>query len=211
MGKILQGVLGGFKGKVGPLTGSSWKGIQVIKSRPTSVAYPGTAAQVAQTSKMTGVVALAKVLLSQWVKPLFDRFAIKQSGYNVFTALNLNAFPAGVLSDPTDLIMSQGSMLAFTPSASGNVGSTIITVAWDNNEKTDPLALSTDVAYACVMKADGTVLGVSSGSNRGDESIDITTSEPMTAIPLTVFLAFKAANGLRVSNADSDTFTPQAA
>ncbi len=210
MGKILQGILGGFKGKVGPLTGSSWKGIQVIKSRPTSVAYPGTAAQVAQTSKMTGVVALAKALLSQWIKPLFDRFAIKQSGYNVFTSRNLPFFPAGLLNDPTNLVMSEGSMLAYTPTASGNVGSTIITVTWDNAEKTDPLALGTDVAYACVMKADGTVLGISSGSPRSGETIDITTSENMTAVELTVFLAFKAANGLRVSNAAYAQFTPQA-
>ena len=36
MGKIKQGILGGFKGKVGTVIGSSWNGIAYMKGQPQS-------------------------------------------------------------------------------------------------------------------------------------------------------------------------------
>lgn len=45
MATIKQGALGGFSGKVGPITGSSWKGKAVIKARPLSVNDPNTVLQ----------------------------------------------------------------------------------------------------------------------------------------------------------------------
>lgn len=68
MGKIKSGIFGGVSGKVGNLTGSSWKGIPVIKSRPQSVAYPATTGQVAQTTKMSAIVSFSKQILSGWIK-----------------------------------------------------------------------------------------------------------------------------------------------
>lgn len=37
MGTIKQGILGGFSGKVGNVVGASWKGIDYIRSLPSSV------------------------------------------------------------------------------------------------------------------------------------------------------------------------------
>ena len=48
MGKIKQGILGGFKGKVGTVIGSSWNGIAYMKGLPQSQKDPKTPAQVAQ-------------------------------------------------------------------------------------------------------------------------------------------------------------------
>ena len=48
MGKIKQGILGGFKGKVGTVIGSSWNGIAYMRGLPQSVKNPKTAAQQAQ-------------------------------------------------------------------------------------------------------------------------------------------------------------------
>ena len=48
MGKIKQGILGGFKGKVGTVIGSSWNGIAYMKGLPQSQKDPKTAAQMAQ-------------------------------------------------------------------------------------------------------------------------------------------------------------------
>ena len=48
MGKIKQGILGGFKGKVGTVIGASWNGIAYMKGLPQSQKDPKTAAQVAQ-------------------------------------------------------------------------------------------------------------------------------------------------------------------
>ena len=48
MGKIKQGILGGFKGKVGTVIGASWNGIAYMRGLPQSVKNPKTAAQQAQ-------------------------------------------------------------------------------------------------------------------------------------------------------------------
>ena len=45
MGTIKRGILGGFKNKVGSVIGSSWKGIDTMRSMPLSVANPNTAKQ----------------------------------------------------------------------------------------------------------------------------------------------------------------------
>jgi len=46
MGKIKQGILGGFKGKVGTVIGSSWNGIAYMKGLPQSQKDPKTPAQL---------------------------------------------------------------------------------------------------------------------------------------------------------------------
>lgn len=48
MGKIKQGILGGFKGKVGTVIGSSWNGIAYMRGLPQSQKDPKTATQIAQ-------------------------------------------------------------------------------------------------------------------------------------------------------------------
>ena len=48
MGKIKQGILGGFKGKVGTVIGASWNGIAYMRGLPQSQKDPKTAAQIAQ-------------------------------------------------------------------------------------------------------------------------------------------------------------------
>ena len=44
MGKIKQGILGGFKGKVGTVIGASWNGISYMRGLAQSHKNPKTAA-----------------------------------------------------------------------------------------------------------------------------------------------------------------------
>lgn len=106
MATIKQGILGAFSGKVGSVVGSSWKGIAIMKSRPASVANPKTAKQVIQRSKMTAVVGFAKEILPEVIKPLYDRFVSRMSGYNAFIQSNIGCFENGELTKPADLQIS---------------------------------------------------------------------------------------------------------
>ena len=40
MGKISQGILGGFSGKVGTVIGGNWKGIDYMRSKASKVTNP---------------------------------------------------------------------------------------------------------------------------------------------------------------------------
>ncbi len=50
MGKIKQGILGGFKGKVGTVIGASWNGIAYMRGLAQSIKNPQTEAQLKQRS-----------------------------------------------------------------------------------------------------------------------------------------------------------------
>ena len=53
MGKIKQGILGGFSGKVGPVIGAGWKGKATMRAQAISRKDPKTDAQLLQRAKFT--------------------------------------------------------------------------------------------------------------------------------------------------------------
>ena len=71
MGKIKQGILGGFKGKVGTVIGASWNGIAYMRGLPQSVKNPKTAAQQAQRAFFAEVQDLVGQLTYEQLRFLF--------------------------------------------------------------------------------------------------------------------------------------------
>lgn len=110
MGIIKRGILGGFSGRIGNVVGSSWKGLAVVKSLPLSVANPRTTAQTTQRSKFSNTVAFGSLLLTNFIKPLWDRAAVHMSGFNAFVKANVGLMPSGPLPDYSGLILSEGPL-----------------------------------------------------------------------------------------------------
>ena len=71
MGKIKQGILGGFKGKVGTVIGSSWNGIAYMRGLAQSVKNPKTAAQLQQRAYFKDPAATCS--RASWPLPLPSR------------------------------------------------------------------------------------------------------------------------------------------
>ena len=71
MGKIKQGILGGFKGKVGTVIGSSWNGVAYMKGLPQSQKDPKTPAQVVQRNFFKEVQSLVGQLTAEQLAFLF--------------------------------------------------------------------------------------------------------------------------------------------
>ena len=71
MGKIKQGILGGFKGKVGTVIGASWNGIAYMRGLPQSIKNPKTAAQQAQRAFFAEVQDLVGQLTYEQLRFLF--------------------------------------------------------------------------------------------------------------------------------------------
>lgn len=200
MGKLSSGIFGGFSGKVGSLTGSSWKGIQVVKSRAQSVAYPGTTGQVAQTTKMSAIVSFCKLILSGWIKPLWDRSAVKMSGYNAFVQANIAEFADGEINDYSSLVMSKGTMAA-TPIVSGEHldGENEYGVHWDASAVSG-LQLADDIAFMCAINETQNRVVLESGALRSAGVIYFVSDiAKHTGDVIHYYLAFKRANGTVVS------------
>ena len=85
MGKIKQGILGGFKGKVGTVIGSSWNGIAYMKGRPQSVRNPRTDAQVQQRNFFKELQGLVSQLSDEQLASLFPSVTRGMTRRNMLT------------------------------------------------------------------------------------------------------------------------------
>lgn len=107
-------LIGATSGSVGGVTFSKWKGINVIKSKPTVVANPNSPAQQAQRSAFAFMIAAYRLMVGILVLG-FKELAIKKSAFNAFTSVNLrNAFdltsPPTATFKPENLLISKGTI-----------------------------------------------------------------------------------------------------
>lgn len=209
MAKLLQGILGGLSGSIGTVVGSSWKGIPVVKTKPLSVANPQTAAQTTQRSKFSQVVAFATVILAGIIKPLWDRFAIKQSGYNAFVQANIDQFDATGLVTPAGLVISKGKMeKTAIDSVSATAGDANLDLLW-TDDSGEGYKQATDKAFAVVYnETSGAINFEDGGDSRSGEQVGIVLDANLVSGDvLHCWLAFRRADGTIVSNTAYKTFT----
>lgn len=201
MATFKQGILGGFSGKVGGVIGSSWKGIDTMRSQPSSVTNPRTNAQVSNRTRFKSVSQLAAAMLTTIVKPLNDRFAQKMSGFNDFCQRNASAFDSLGAFVPANLVLSKGKLSA--PSGLEQLTTAYTEVKLNYApELTGSFDSANDKVYAVVIGEAGDILGVSSGSDvRATSQMTIQTPVGRSAAdPGYVFLSFLRADGTQVSN-----------
>jgi hypothetical protein len=154
MGKINQGILGGFSGSVGPVIGGSWKGIDYIRAKPMSYKYDPSEEQIAHTNQFTANIAFAKSIKSSLIKPIWDKMAVKMSGYNLFVKVNKDVFDeTGQLADFENLILSVGNLPlpeSISVKKDPNCDNAVL-ITWDNNSSVRDTA-PTDLLRIVVFK-----------------------------------------------------------
>lgn len=126
-------LIGKTRRSIGNVTFSTWKGINIMKSKPITVANPRTDKQQQQRDAQKQMVFLARNI-SAAIKLGFNQLAIGMSAYNAFLSYNLkNAFdmsqPPVATLDPLKLLVSKGT-IASTPivnivATAGEMGGTI--------------------------------------------------------------------------------------
>ncbi len=201
MGVIKRGILGGFSGKVANVIGSSWKGIAVMKAMPLSVANPNTAAQVAQRTKMTNAVAFAKVILVTIIKPLCDRFASGQSGFNLFIQRNISLFTVADPAPASNLILSIGNV---TPTQdltiAGQMSDGQCDLAWTDNTGVGN-ALATDVPHIVIYNQNRNTFVIEANGSRSDAGVGFDLPEgTILGDTLQLWMSFRRLDGTQVSN-----------
>ncbi len=206
MGVIKQGILGGFSGSVGAITGSSWKGVAVIKAKPLSVANPKTALQVTNREKFAQAVKFSKAILVGTIKPLLDRGAVKQSGYNKFVSLNQAQFSTVKLANPGLLTIAQGVVTGISELA-GSVqyaGHTVTATFTDNTGVGD--ALATDKLHGVIYN-ETLNEAVSMITTRTRADLTAVTPVPASWVSphvIHVWCAYLRADGSKTSNTSYD-------
>ena len=134
MGKIKQGILGGFRGKVGTVVGASWKGIAYMRGLPQSIKNPKTAAQQAQRAFFREVQDLVGQLTYEQLVFLFPYPAKGMSRRNLLVK-QLSADPlVAEGSKHVDLanITSLGNApTADLPDVTITASRSAVTIAWN--------------------------------------------------------------------------------
>lgn len=113
MGKINQGILGGFSGKVGTVVGSSWKGITYVRSVAQSVKNPRTPAQMEQRAKFRLLVSFLSDV-TEFVRVGYGALAVKQTAHNAAFKYNYRNALSGegesLKIDYSKVRVSEGSL-----------------------------------------------------------------------------------------------------
>ena len=183
MARVQNTLIGKSSGSVGGATFSTWKGINVLKSKAIEVANPQTQLQQNQRNRMALLVALFR-LISSTVNIGFSKLAIQKSAYNAFVQANL--LPANFTGtapsmdlDFTKILVSKGTIgNAENVAVAGTNASATVTLTWDES----PLPVGgslTDQAIAAVYNETKDVWGfnVAGTATRDDETISVTMPE----------------------------------
>jgi hypothetical protein len=203
MGKISQGILGGLSGKVGNIIGGSWKGIDYIRIKPSSVANPRTEGQVNQRNKFSATIQFLQPN-KDFLNVGYKAFAVKKTAFNSAMSYVLNNAIAGTAPnfnvDYSLALLSKGNLS--TPLNGGVDLATAnqVTFDWDDNSA-DGNANATDkamvLAYNPSKKESTYNLG---GAQRSITSQILTLPTSYTGDTIQLFMAFVSEDGKVVSN-----------
>jgi hypothetical protein len=204
MGVIKQGILGGFQNKVGPVIGSSWKGIATMRAMPISVANPRTAPQVSNRNRFSFASKQGSRILSTIIKPLWDRFAQGQSGFNDWVKTNIEFMNANQIAQPSEIIMSRGVITGGAiidvvgRAATGQVEIEISNITTGDS-------LPTDQAYVAVYTAGGNQLwgwaNIGARSTMGSvKTLQTAPNAFLNGETLYAWIMFRRADGSKVSD-----------
>ena len=205
MGKISQGVLGGFSGKVGNVVGGSWKGIDYMRIKPASVANPRTAAQVDQRSKFSIVLNFLQPM-TEFLRVGFKLYAKKMTQFNSAMSYNLNhavtgAYPNFSIDYP-NVLVSRGQLNGAIGAAATSTNPATVDFTWvDNSGPGRSKASTTDKAMLLLYNASkGIAVYNLEGESRDTGAQSLDTPADFSGDDVEAFMAFISEDGSQVSN-----------
>lgn len=157
MGKIKRGILGGFQGKVANVIGQGWKGIDVMRSMPISVANPRTPAQTANRTKFSDLVEVSKAIGSAYLRKTFDKQAIRKTTFNAFVAANMKAQETYPTWKKKEFVLAgeYSDKAGYNLSAQMQISSGTVTIEFNSTVNGFGF-VDTDKVSACVINTDST-------------------------------------------------------
>lgn len=121
MARITGNIIGNYDQSAGNLTFTTWKGIQVMKSKAEKVSNPQTEGQMIQRNRLSAITFYNSWLRGMYIAG-FAKLAVGKSEYNVFSSRNIMT---ATQSDPLNV---RNLILENLQLSSGNTGnpSTVI-------------------------------------------------------------------------------------
>ena len=197
MAKYEKGILGPFNGKIGPVVGSSWKGIDIMKSKSKRSGKPPTQAQLVQQSRFSlgaGFINGISSLLKNSFKAVSGAMSEVNSAlkYHLENAIT-GTYPAFTL-DYVQVLVSKGQLLNVVNPLTAAIAGGNVQFNWTDNsgiamaDATDRCVL---VAYCPALKK-FVFNSAGPGRNAGTASLDASAFNGQT---VHTWIGFMSADG----------------
>lgn len=193
MGKIKQGVLGGFSGKVGAVVGSRWKSVYYMRGLTDHVNDKNSLKQQAQRAKFAVAQAFAHDVLG-FVRYGYSPELGNRTPYNGLVSYLLRHAMTGSGTDwelDFEKVMVSRGTLTPVKQASASVSGNTVSFTWTDNSGSGD-AKATDVAMVLVYnKNTGEADYNTSAGVRSDGQCQFTLPAGWGSANLAVYLGFR--------------------
>ncbi|HMJ48802.1 MAG TPA: DUF6266 family protein [Ferruginibacter sp.] len=208
MGKLNKGILGHFTGKVGTVVGSTWRGVEYMRSKQGKSKRAATEKQLDQQAKFSLVVKFIKALNSL-VRISFNDPSKDMTGSNAALSFNIinaitGAYPAYMI-DYSRAAVSEGVLHGAPGGSAIAGGSGIIKFTWSPTSGANANSDDTCVGVAYCPELKQAVYTTTGGAMRSTGNDDLSAAL-FTGKTVETWLFFTSYDGTKVS---SSTYTGQ--
>lgn len=203
MAVIKQGILGGVSGKVGTVIGGSWKGIDYVRSIPTSVANPKTEDQLDQRSKFNTVLKFLQATTG-FIQTGFKNYAVGMTAFNAAMSYNLKNGITGTYPNFTidfnNALISRGSLAPLANTSIIRAIASEIELRWVNNSYQGNANDNDIVMYLIYVPVSKTAIFSLNEARRVDGNIYLSTPSQYSGETAHFYLSAMSADGKSVAN-----------
>ena len=202
MATYKNGISGAFSGKVGTVVGSSWKGIDYMRSLPRRSKRIPSEPQKAQRMKMALAIRFLSPV-SELVNIGFESEALKKSGFNVATSRFISEAIVGLypefVVDYSKVLISSGTLTGAWNASVSSISSGTLNVIWTNNSGSGT-ARETDKAVILVYNpAKAGYVYTMAGADRNTAIDSINLPPEFSDDRLEVWITFISANSKSIA------------
>ena len=152
MATLSKGILGGFSGKVGPVVGATWRGMDVIRSRPKSSRRTPSERQLEQQLKFKLAISFL-----QPIKNIQSRFFGSGSGvksrvnlavsYTISEAIQMVAGLPELIYNK--VLITRGELTSFQNAVLTTQPGGVLHLEWEDNSTQGDAAPTDQVSIVC--------------------------------------------------------------
>jgi len=202
MGKIKQGILGGFNGTVGTVVGGSWKGMAYMRGKAQSIKNPRTEKQMAQRTKFGLAQKFVKVMTA-YLNVGFRNYTQQQTATNAAMSHTVRYCMAGKYPafgiDPSKVLVSSGSLMPGR-FCTVKVEDKVATFSWEDNSDESHANID-DFAMPLIYNfTKGEAIFTTEDASRVDCKAELKLPADWSGDLLSCYIAFASVENNSVSN-----------
>jgi hypothetical protein len=198
MATLKNGILGGVRGKIGNVVGSSWKGVDYLKTLPATYTDAKTEVQISNRSKFLSVIRFLQPL-TDFIRLGYKSQAQGKTAFNAAMSYLYHNAVSGtypdLVIDFSKVVLSKGSLTG-AYNASASASGTNLLLSWADNSA-DGSAKASDVAMVAVYHPLLVDAYFSlNAAKRSDAGVELQLPQHFSGGEVHVYLSFMALDAL---------------